>query len=361
MSVPSQQRLPPLFANHADGPKTQGREQGGKLLVHLRPRGQRQLELRAQIERQFVRLFTSPEGSSSEIRALTESVIPELEELGDDLGLARAWWLASEVHTSACLWGARAAALERALEHAGRADDGQLQATLIALLVQALVYAHAVGDRALEAALTSSLPVLHAMRGDIDEARERCAQARAIYDELGLNVRRAARSLVPATVEMLAGNPAAAERELRWGYDTLAAMGEKNVRSVLAAFLAEALCAQHRLEEAEQFTEISKSTAGGDDIVTQVVWRTARAKVFARRDHPEEAEQLAREATELAQPTDFPDLQAAAALALAEARLAGGHREEAERLVEHAQEIHERKGNVVAARAAGSLFAANAR
>ena len=67
---------------------------------------------------------------------------------------------------------------------------------------------------------------------------------------------------------------------------------------------AEALCAQHRLEEAEQFTEISKSTAGGDDIVTQVVWRTARAKVFARRDHPEEAEQLAREATELAQPTD---------------------------------------------------------
>src|SRR5207248_449377 len=84
------------------------------------------------LEQQFMRLLTSPEGSSSQIRALTERVIPELEALGDDLGLARAWWLASEVHTSACLWGARAAALERAIEHAGRADDGQLQATLIA-------------------------------------------------------------------------------------------------------------------------------------------------------------------------------------------------------------------------------------
>jgi hypothetical protein len=74
-----------------------------------------------------------------------------------------------------------------------------------------------------------------------------------------------------------------------------------------------------------------------------------------------EAEQLAREAFELAQPTDFPDLQATAALALAEARLAAGHQSEAERLVRRAQEIHERKGNVVAARAAGSLFATYAR
>ena len=188
------------------------------------------------------------------------------------------------MHTSACLWGARASALERALEHAGRADDGQLQATLIALLVQALVYgpttvddaiarlvdfyAHAVGDRALEAALTSSLAVLHAMRGDIDEARERCAQARAIYDELGLNVRRAARSLVPATVEMLAGNPAAAEQELRWGYDTLAAMGEKNVRSVLAAFLAEAMLTKFEFGAADVVPGAAQVPAPGAVIRT---------------------------------------------------------------------------------------------
>src|SRR5205807_2600820 len=226
---------------------------------------------------------TDPEGSGDEIRALTEWVIPELETLDDDLGLARAWWLASEVHTIACRWGARASALERALEHAGRADDKQLQATLMALLAQALVYgptpvsdaiarlvdfyAHAVGDPALEAALTSSLALLHAMSGEIDDAREKWTEARTIYDELGLNYRRAARSLIAATVEMLAGNPAAAERELRWGYDTLAAMGEKGSRSTLAAFLADALAVQRRFDEAERFSAISEQIAGHDDVV----------------------------------------------------------------------------------------------
>src|SRR5439155_21515961 len=53
--------------------------------------GQRQLELRAKIEQQFMRSFTDPEGSPDDIRMLTRSAIPELEELGDDLGLARAW------------------------------------------------------------------------------------------------------------------------------------------------------------------------------------------------------------------------------------------------------------------------------
>jgi class 3 adenylate cyclase/tetratricopeptide (TPR) repeat protein len=339
--------------------------------------GQRNLELRAQIEQQWVRLFTDPEGSSDGIRALTESVIPELEEVGDDRGLARAWWLASEVHTTACRWGSRAAALERALEYAGRTEDKQQQATLIGQLAMTLVwgptpvgeaisrcvdfYAHAIGDSALEASCLSALAMLHAMRGEIDEARDQYAQARAIYDELGLNFRRAARSLVPATVEMLADNPAAAERELRWGYETLAAMGEKNARSVLAAFLAEALCAQDRLGEADEFSGISAEIAGSDDIATQVVWRTARAKVYARRQRLAEAEQLARDAAELADSTDFPDLQARASLALAEVLLAGGRQGDAERLVRRAKEIQERKGNVVAARAVASLFAAYAR
>jgi len=324
-----------------------------------------------------MRSFTNPEGSPDEIRALTEKAIPELEELGDDLGLARAWWLASEVHTIACRWGERAAALERALEHAGRADDGQLEATLIALLVQALVYgpssadqaiariadfyAHAVGDRALEAALTSSLAMLHAMRGEIEEGRERYAQARAIYDELGLKYRRASRSLVLATIEMLAGNPAAAERELRWGYDMLGAMGEKGARSTLAAYLAETVYAQGRYDEAEELSVVSETTAGSDDVVTQVVWRTARAKAHAARGRFADAEALAREARRLAEETDFPDLRAGAAAALAEVLLLADRADEAAPLIWTAQEIHERKGNVVAARAVESLFAAHAR
>jgi len=339
--------------------------------------GARTIALRALIEQQFVRYFTNPEGSTEEIRQVAEAVIPELEAFGDDLGLARAWWLASTVHTVACRWGERAAALEHALEHAARAHDERLEATLIGYLTLALVYgptpvedafarcidfyAHSIGDRALEASCLSALATLLAMRGDFDEARERYAQCRAIYDELGLDYRRAALSLVPATVEMLAGNPIAAERELRWGYETLTAMGERGVRSTLAAFLAEALCALERFDEAKQFTEISEATAARDDIVTQVVWRTARAKIHARRAQLENAERLAREARTLAEETDFPDLRAGSATALAEVLLLAGRADEAEPLVHEAREIHERKGNVVAARAAGSLLTAQAR
>ena len=199
--------------------------------------------------------------------------------------------------------------------------------------------------------------MLYAMRGEIDEARERWTQARAIYDELGHDFRRAARSLVPARVEMLAGNPVAAERELRSGYDMLVAMGEKGVRSTLAAFLAEALYADANYEEAEEFSKLSEQTAGSDDIVTQVVWRTARAKLYARQGRWAEAEQFAREAQRMAEETDFPDLRAGAVMALAEVLLLSDRVDSAKALVREARVIHERKGNVAAARSAESLFA----
>jgi tetratricopeptide (TPR) repeat protein len=338
--------------------------------------GDRRLELRAALEQQHVRYFTQPEGSTDDIRLLTAAVIPELEDLGDDLGLAKAWWLASEVHTVACRWGDRAAALERALEHADRAGARQEEATLIGHLAITLVwgptpvdeaisrcegfYAQALGNRALEASCVSALATLRAMRGEIDEARNSWAQARAIYDELGHEYRRAARSLVPATVEMLAGNAVAAEAELRWGYDKLAAMGEKGMRSTLASYLAETLYAQARLDEAEEFSEISELTAGSDDVVTQVVWRGTRAKIYAQRERIDEAEQLASEAMDLAEPTDFPDLKAGAHIALSIVLMAEGRADEALPLVRRAQQILESKGNIVAARAVGSLFPAYA-
>ena len=51
-------------------------------------------------------------------------------------------------------------------------------------------------------------------------------------------------------VELLAGNPDAAERSLRQGYAALEEMGEKAVLSTTAAFLGQALVAQGRVDEA---------------------------------------------------------------------------------------------------------------
>jgi len=84
------------------------------------------------------------------------------------------------------------------------------------------------------------------------------------------------------------------------------------------------------------------------------MWRVARAEIQAAAGQTPEAELLAREAVELAAPTDFPELQATTLLALARVlRQAGSP--EAPYVAGQAQTVYERKGNVVAAERAAML------
>jgi ATP/maltotriose-dependent transcriptional regulator MalT len=191
------------------------------------------------------------------------------------------------------------------------------------------------------------------MRGDFDQARELWAEADRLYESLHLSFRRAARSYIPAWIETLAGDYDAAERELRWGYETLEQMGEKSLRTTIAAFLAEALYRQGRDDEAERLTEVSEELAAADDLVTQVMWRSVRAKILAGRGEVEKAEELGHQAVQLADTTDFPELKAMTARDLAEALAAAGKTDAAQELVARAKEIYERKGNVVAAQQSG--------
>jgi class 3 adenylate cyclase/tetratricopeptide (TPR) repeat protein len=311
----------------------------------------RQLELRTAIEREFFRAFTKPEGSVEELLAVADEVIPLLEDLGDDLGLAKAWWLKSEVHVNACRWGERAKNLERALEHARKAGDAGEQSTLAALLVQALYYGptpveEAIerceelltehpDDRSLRASVTASLAGLRAMQGDFDEARRLQTSARAIYEELGQRFRVAARSLAAAEIESLAGRPQEATAILRWGLEEVNDMGITSVSSTIGAFLADALAAEGSADEAIRYSRLSEEQAATDDVVTQVMWRLARSR--AEGDLA-----LAREAVELANHTDYPDLKARAFLALAQISGDASFRR-------RALQEYERKGNIAAA------------
>ena len=266
----------------------------GEALDAAAAAGDKRLELRTLIEREFFRAYAGSEDPSETIPAVAARAIPLLEELGDDLGLAKAWWLKSEIDLRAGRWGARAAALERALEHARRAGDLRESATYVSLLALSLVYgptpvpeairrceqllADAGDDRSQEAGVRTALAALQAMQGDFEQARELWERARAIYEEFALGHRRAVRSLIPAAIEMLAGDPDEAVRALRWGYEALERMGEKGARSTLAAYLADALCAAGHYDEAEQMAEISEQIGASEDLVTQIVWRGARAK-----------------------------------------------------------------------------------
>ena len=161
-----------------------------------------------------------------------------------------------------------------------------------------------------------------------------------------------------AIVELLAGDPAAAERELRWGYESLGQMGAAaEVAPVLAALLAQTLYLQERDDEALRFSELSEEAAAPDDLSAHVQWRAARAKVLARAGTTEEAERLAREAVRLAAETDFLGLHGDALVDLAEVLVLAGRTRESVPALEDAVRLYERKGNVVSAERARALMA----
>jgi class 3 adenylate cyclase/tetratricopeptide (TPR) repeat protein len=324
--------------------------------------GDRRLELRAVIEREFFRSFTTPEGSALDDSTIAEDVIAELEAVGDERGLAKAWWLKSEADVNACRWGARAAALERALEHARRSGEAIEVAAITSLHAQALYFgptpvaeavercerylAESSGNRSLEASVTEVLAGLRAMQGDIDRARSLNAQARSIYEELGLRFRLVSVfSIIAGEIEKLAGQPGEAVSILRHAFETGREMGATSAAATMAAFLADALCLDGKLDEAEEAASFSEEHAPASDVVTQVLWRTARARALAAED-PETAVTLARKAVATAHETDYPDLEARALNALAQVL---GRGDEQASLIAEARNLYVQKGNVAAA------------
>jgi ATP/maltotriose-dependent transcriptional regulator MalT len=215
------------------------------------------------------------------------------------------------------------------------------------------------GDRLLTASILSSLAVLLAMRGQFSAAREQWTRAQTLWDALGMAHRRAVRAIDASAIELLAGDAPAAERELRTGYDMLAEIRDVHNRPTIAAYLAAVLAEEGRSTDAEEFADFAESHTWEDDIVTQVMWRVARAQVQAHAGETADAERLGREAVELAEPTDFLDLRATALLAVARVLREAGS-PEAINVAGEAQAIYERKGNNVGAGWAASLAEATA-
>jgi len=334
--------------------------------------GDSALELYVGIARLRLQLQTDPEIKTEEVLRVAQRAVRVFERLADERRLAKAWELLAWVPWFRCQAAAAEAALLRALEHARRAGDNRMEAQSLNLLVGATslgpmpvqdgirrceeILAQPAEQRRIRASALRALAGLKAMEGSFDEARQATAGCRTILQDLGLRVTAASASETYAIVELLAGDPAAAERELRWGYESLGEMGETTVAPVLAALLAQALYAQGRDEEALRFSELSEEAAAPDDLSAHVQWRAARAKVLGRTGKLEEGEALAREAVALAEQTDFLVVHGDALVDLAEVlRLAGRATESVPALGE-AIRLYDRKGNVVSSRRAAALL-----
>jgi len=125
-------------------------------------------------------------------------------------------------------------------------------------------------------------------------------------------------SLSRGPIEILAGRPDDAARELQAAYDTLKGMGEQNFITTVGAYLAEAVRRQGRLDAALELAAEAAAGAAEDDVPTQVAWRSARAKALLDPSTTEEAARLAAEAVALADGTDDLAMQGDALLDEAE-------------------------------------------
>jgi tetratricopeptide (TPR) repeat protein len=299
-----------------------------------------------------------------------DAAIPVFEELGDEAGLARALCLAGKLR----FWkGQSAPALEefeRSVRHARSAGD---RTDEIESLRYMLITMHR-GPMPVDEALARSVELrdlgptdhrlgigwrttcaqLEAMRGNFDVARELLAEARALAEELGGTFVHH-KHVAPAAgeVELLAGDPGAAVRELRLTCEAFERDRELGYLASLAPRLGEALLAIGDEEEAFEVVERWRADrlTTPEDADAQVGWRRVRAKVLARRGEFEEAERLAREGVDMVSETDMLPLRADAQADLSEVLRLAGKPEEAEAARLEALRLYEQKGNVVRAAA----------
>jgi ATP/maltotriose-dependent transcriptional regulator MalT len=167
-------------------------------------------------------------------------------------------------------------------------------------------------------------------------------------EEMGAGWYVAWTSLSAGRVEMLAGDYQAAERELRRGFELLDRMGERYLRSTVAALLARAVFEQGRLDAAEELTRAAEELAGADDVETQAAWRSVRARVLARRQESEDAARLGQDALQLLLPTDSAVMKVEALADLGEVFEDLGDPSGSWAL-EEAIKLAELKGNIAAA------------
>src|SRR4051794_6644641 len=302
-------------------------------------------------------------GRSENLREAAHEALEACVQLGDDYSLAQAWNLVGRVEgTVMGSMGTGEDAWRQALAFARHGNYRAEIAESISWLMVSSVFgplpveegiarcqeflALDGDDPTIRATCSVERAVLEAMRGDLEAARALLAEGTRTIEESGLTLWAALNAQETHLVEHLAGTPGAAAETLRRSFATLDEGGERAYLSSIAGFLSHALAAEGEDEAADRFSRESEQAASPDDVLSQVVWRTARAKILARRGELERAEALAREAVAFAEPTDLLVTRADALADLAEVLALAGRRDESLAALRDAAGLYERKGDV---------------
>ena len=210
----------------------------------------------------------------------------------------------------------------------------------------------ASGDTGAEANLLGPLSRLYANVGRSADSRAAMDRSRSIIAGFGVELALAETTVGAGLDALILGDPVAAERHLRAGYEALQAMGERYFLAIATVVLAEALYDQGRFDEAAQMIE-----GPLDGMSPTFAARAAfvKAKLLARGGQFAAARGLAEEGARLA-PAGSPLAQATAHEAAAEVeRLGGAPGQAAARLRAALQIYEDRRATALAERVRTAL------
>jgi class 3 adenylate cyclase/tetratricopeptide (TPR) repeat protein len=327
---------------------------------------------RAALELADLHWYTAPEQGTQALWRAAAKAIPVFEREEASAPLAEAWWALAEVHLFHCEFGQMRAAVERGLEAAqgaSREERARLRSAtgLAAMLgptpveearrLCAQMRDETEGHPVYAAILQLYEAKLEALDGRFADARARAEASRTPMEEFGRRILLGSQRRYAGQIELLAGDPAAAERLLLDGFRTLREFGERGNAASVAADLARTLHLLGRDSEAEAMAAEALDLGSPDDVEVQVFARLARAGARRTAGAVDEAVAIAREAVDIAERTDASTMRGDALLELGRALRGTGSDGDADDAAQRALELYEGKGNRVGAAAAREFLA----
>ncbi|BDB44881.1 BTAD domain-containing putative transcriptional regulator [Mycobacterium kiyosense] len=310
-----------------------------------------------------------------EVEAALGAAAARLAELDDAAGEAKAHTVRAGCLARLGRIGDCEVALDDALTAARRArDHRRVNAVLAGAPVAALWGPNPVpraGGRCLdvvrllrittesptvEATSTRCQAVLEAFRGRAAAGRRMIDSARRTVTELGLRHALLEVEQFAGIVEMVAGDPAMAERHLRKAYNGFRRLGLDADTAETAALLGRACLLLDREPEAAELCSESERLAG-HVLKASIAWRTLRAHLLTRSGDHEQARRIAEDAVALAERTDALVDHGDACLTLATVLHGAGDMAGSRAAAERAVDLYERKQAAALADTARLLLA----
>jgi class 3 adenylate cyclase/tetratricopeptide (TPR) repeat protein len=333
----------------------------GQVATAAADRGDERLAAHANVARLRMEVGVASDLDADAVQRQTRRAIATFAEFEDQRGLAKAWGLLAALGFLRCRIAEAEAAAGQAVTHARLAHDDPSESWAWGLLAQGAFWgptpapegirrcqellAQAGGNRRSELIALQSLAGLQAMDAQPEAATASVGQALALAGDMGENRVAALAREFAAIALALSGDPTGAEQQLRHGIRVLERQGESGMRSNLIADLAHVLHQLDRPAEALQVALASRAIAAHDDLFAQVRWRGAAARALAGQGELAEAERLAAEAVEIAEPTDVLSMRADALLDQAAVAAAAGRPGDARRSASAALALYQAKGN----------------